>query len=274
MKKQLFLCAMLCSFFCFAQIKFDSIVTLSSKSSLIYSEFDKTTCCQSGTYSQKYQSGNLLFVSDAFKCRRYSEEKNILEVYYDGKKYFIEDNEKDKNIFLVGKDEKNLAEISIYLNSFLTKKDSITKSAKLYSIVYMDKLKKDALNNFMEETKQTIGLLDAYPVEQYSFTGAKFKIINYNKKTIKYITFNFYGKNAVDDKVGGNLSRKGIGPVEQYAEGEWSFENVWLTNIVEKLKLTSVNIIYMDGSIKNLPITPSNRIIEEDYDRLKKLLED
>lgn len=257
----------------FGQIKKDSVIFLRSNSSLIYNEIDSDRC-YTNNYNTKYKKGDMLFVTDVYDCNRYSSHKKIVEVYYDGKPRYLEYENKD-DIFLVGEKQKTVLQVQdFFKNISKADKDSLSKFSKIFSEVSMQKMKNDYLESFLSDTKYTVGIIDAYPVEQYSFTGAKFKIVNYSKKTIKYITFNFYGKNAVKDKVGGTLSRKGIGPVEQFAEGEWNFESVWLTDIIDTLKLVSVNIIYMDGSSKNLPITTNNWVLDDEYERMKTLFED
>ncbi|CAA7195295.1 hypothetical protein [Chryseobacterium potabilaquae] len=126
----------------------------------------------------------------------------------------------------------------------MEEKDSIDSWSKELSEVYMRNLENEISDKVFSKKKNGIAIISAYPTEDYSFTGAEFKILNFSKKTIKYITFYFYGKNAVKDRVGINMSRKGIGPVESLATATWSFNNVWLTDIVQTLKLISVNIIY------------------------------
>lgn len=121
-------------------------------------------------------------------------------------------------------------------------KDSADRNAKIVSGIYMQKLLKEAEQKVFSKEKFGITILKANPTEDCSMTGADFKIFNFSKKTIKYITFNFYGKNAVNDRVSSNLSRKSIGPVNHLATGVWSFHTVWLTDIVQTLKLISVNI--------------------------------
>lgn len=109
--------------------------------------------------------------------------------------------------------------------------------------------------------------------EQLLFVRVRFNVIAKSQKTIKYITFNFFGKNPVDDRVGANVSRKGIGPVESLGTGKWSFDNVWLTDVIETLKLLSVNIIYMDGTAKTIPITDKYWLDQEDLDNFNDIMD-
>ena len=117
---------------------------------------------------------------------------------------------------------------------------------------------KNIINEYISSfDKYSIGIIEAVPIINNSFRGARFRIINTSKKNIKYINFNFFGKNTVDDKVlykngSYNVIRKGIGPIETYEVAMWEFDNIWLTDIVEYLTLSSINIIYTDGTNKNI----------------------
>jgi len=255
------------------QLKIDSIVTLYSKSSLIYPTIS-SSCHTTGTYSTKYQAQNALFVSEISECKNYSNTKDIIGFYFDGKKYYMVDDAEEDNTFFSGEQRTQLSDLKSKFKKFtLAEKDSMDSWSQKLSAAYMLQLRKKALDKVFSKEKNGIAILAAHPTEDYSFTGAEFKILNFSKKTIKYITFNFYGKNAVKDRVGKNVSRKGIGPVESSATGSWSFDNVWLTDIVQTMKLISVNIIYMDGTTKSVIITDGHWLDEENLDYLDRLLE-
>lgn len=251
----------------------DSMVIMYSKNSLIYPSIS-TSCYGSGSYDSKYQDHNMLFVSEISECKSYSATKDIIGFYFDGKKYYMADEEEHNNAFFLDGHRKQFSEIkNKFANYTSSEKDSLDDWSRRLSEVYMLQLRKEASNKVFSKEKNGIAILSAHPTEQYSFTGAEFKILNFSKKTIKYITFNFYGKNAVKDRVGKNISRKGIGPVESSATGSWSFDSVWLTDIVQTMKLVSVNIIYMDGSTRAIQITDNHWLDEDDLDYLDRLLE-
>ncbi|MBV8326688.1 hypothetical protein [Chryseobacterium sp.] len=272
MKKLLFLSVIFFAHLCSCQLTRDSIIVLRSNSSLIYPSFSPS-CYRTGDYNKKYQPQDMLFVTDITECKGYSSTKDIIGFYFDGKKYYMEDNSNENEIYVKGK-QKQLADIKTKFNNLTpVEKDSLDSWSKRFSEVYMRKLKNEVYDKIFSREKNGIAIISAFPTEDYSFTGAEFKILNFSKKTIKYITFNFYGKNAVKDRVGVNISRKGIGPVESLASGTWSFDNVWLTDIVQTLKLVSVNIIYMDGSKRLVTITDKHRIDQEDLDRLNNLMD-
>lgn len=273
MKQLLLFCAVLFLHLYSSQLKMDSTVILYSKNSLIYPSMSNS-CFGNGNYSTKYEPQNMLFVAELSECKNYSSTKDIIGFYFDGKKYYMADDVDDKNSFFTGGQRKQLSDIkNRFKNYSPSEMDSIDSWSKRLSEAYMRQLRKEASDKVFNKEKNGIAILAAHPTEDYSFTGAEFKILNFSRKTIKYITFNFYGKNAVKDRVGKNVSRKGIGPVESSGTGSWSFDNVWLTDIVQTLKLISVNIIYMDGTTKIITITDNHWLDEEDLDHLDRLLE-
>lgn len=78
--------------------------------------------------------------------------------------------------------------------------------------------------------------------------GFDISIINNTNKTIKYVKFNVNAYNAVGDMVyDGYKTRKGIGPVEGYETGSWSFDNCWFYNsTINDVKIISMSVEYMD----------------------------
>lgn len=254
-------------------MKMDSTVMLYSKNSLIYPTVSNS-CYTKGDFNTKYQAQNMLFVTEISECKNYSSTKDVIGFYFDGKKYFMVDDAEDKNAFFVSGQRRQLSDLKNRFKNFSpSEMDSIDSWSKRLSEAYMHQLRKEASDKVFSKEKNGIAILAAHPTEDYSFTGADFKILNFSRKTIKYITFNFYGKNAVKDRVGKNVSRKGIGPVESSGTGSWSFDNVWLTDIVQTLKLISVNIIYIDGTTRVVTITDNHWLDEEDLDHLDRLLE-
>ncbi|WP_426473471.1 hypothetical protein [Chryseobacterium balustinum] len=56
--------------------------------------------------------------------------------------------------------------------------------------------------------------------------------------------------------------------------GSWEFETVWLTDIIDSMKLISVNIIYMDGTSKAIQITDNHWLDQDDIDNFDSLYQD
>jgi len=131
---------------------------------------------------------------------------------------------------------------------------------------------KEAVKPFDEVGKYGLGFIRYYPTGEYSSTGATFKIFNPSSKTIKYIWFTVAGENPVGDLVmngkGYYKTLKAIGPVNPDGIGEWSFDYVWLTDIVESLRISTIKIQYMDLSFKTIKYNENMYIGQASYDRL------
>lgn len=99
-------------------------------------------------------------------------------------------------------------------------------------------------------------------------TGLRFSILNLSKKPIKYVNLTLVGINAVGDTVidrmkGKTLSFKAIGPIEKNERASYSEDVMWFTTIVQRVRIDSIGIVYMDGStitIKN----PMKVVVAED----------
>lgn len=134
----------------------------------------------------------------------------------------------------------------------------------------------DALAPFDRVKKYGIGLVTFHPTEGYSSTGATFKIFNASSKTIKYIWFTVAGENAVEDLVrlsNGNYytTLKGIGPIEPSGISSWEFDYVWFTDIIEYLRLSTIKIQYMDGTIKTMKYNEGMYLGQDALDKLNNI---
>jgi hypothetical protein len=102
-----------------------------------------------------------------------------------------------------------------------------------------------------------LGVFECVAVDASEYTegtGVDMTFYNPTKKVVKYVHATVVGMNPVDDPVieGGKTSHtlKCIGPIEPGESGSYSFEYVWFTDIVERVKLTSIKVQYMDGTEK------------------------
>lgn len=161
-----------------------------------------------------------------------------------------------------------------YVNFVNIAKEKSEKALKITFFEYMDEIEK--YQNY------GLGVIYARPKIDYSISGAEFKIFNASKKTIKYITFNFYANNPVGDKVPYkkgvySISRKGIGPVEPDSTASWEFDTIWLTDVVDELITTSIIIQYMDGTTKTIKMN-DNMWMDDDLiqkiNNLNKMLDE
>jgi hypothetical protein len=94
-------------------------------------------------------------------------------------------------------------------------------------------------------------------ITQFSFSTSTYGVVdltlgiqNVGKKRIKYATFILQPYNSVDDPVEYEKSFKGIGFIEPNSDGVWNFESAWFSDVIQTLKLKSVNLVFEDGSSK------------------------
>ncbi|WP_156809740.1 hypothetical protein [Riemerella columbina] len=258
------------------QEKLDSLLYYIDNEDKIYTKVSEY--CTIDSYSKYPQPPEdaMLFISGYSSCDKYgSGTSYFLKVMYGSYEYYYPVNFNNKVYRLNG--EKTFVDYMDWYDELSEDdKELIKQEAKNLSEVLVLKEKKRLFEKLNRYENLGIAILEAVPTDNYSMTGAKFRIINFSNKTIKYITFNFYGINSVDDKVlyrrgTYNASRKGIGPVEKYDISEWSFDDVWLTDIVQTLELTSVNIQYTNGTSKTIKITKNHWLNEDIIDRYSEL---
>lgn len=258
-------------------LKSDSLSIISSfnESDTFYSGYNANLCYGNNTSTLNSFKGEMLHVTNIFKCK----EKYIVGTYLLGDYGYLVLDENSPKKFIMNDHPQPLT-IQEILPLFETISEEVKEKGRQFSerlsaytaLLLLDKLG----NQLLKYSKYSIGIIRANPTEDYSMTGAEFKIMNFSKKTIKYITFNFYGKNAVKDKVlyrqgAYSASRKGIGPVEQYETGSWSFDSVWLTDIVQSMSLTSVTIQYMDGTSRVVKVTDDMWLDQDLIDQFDKI---
>lgn len=230
------------------------------------------------------QAPNMTYVTDYVLCNNGKPEM-FFEVY-NGQQFvyvkdahvtFNEDVDRDNIKVILSRrtaDEKaflhaNIQQIVDFGTRYFVKEKEKEMSAE----------RREAMQPFFAVEKYGIGFIKYNATEGYSSTGAHFEIFNPSKKTIKYIWFTFAGENAVEDLVklqNGTYytTVKGIGPIESYGIGSWSFDYVWFTDIIQYLRLSNIKIQYMDGSLKTVKYNKDMYIGEDAYYQLEKVLND
>lgn len=249
------------SIFTFAQdLKKDSIgiaYIFDRSIDLNKTKYDTGLYCSFKDYEFLYgDNKQIMLVTDLGIC----DNEYFIKGYVYGNEFYVKQKKEDFKFRIPKLDslEYNYDEISKSLNKLSQiERIKLNNYSKYLSSLLLEREINEIGKYITSFDKNSIGIIEAVPIINYSFRGARFRIINTSKKTIKYISFNFYGKNRVDDKVlfkKGiyNITRKGIGPIETYGVGMWEFEDIWLTDIVEYLTLLSVNIMYMDGTTKTI----------------------
>lgn len=177
----------------------------------------------------------------------------------------------DANIYLTFVDSSKYVSKSI--------EDSLLEN----EIQKQDKKDRENRNKIISRLQNSgigICLIDyeAFDVSEYTEgTGFRINVFNPTKKVIKYINVSFAGLNPVNDRV---LNKYGtsyissvrcVGPIKPLESGEYKWDYIWFNDLVEKVKLISIVVEYMDGSKK--VIKDINKVeIENLSPELKSLL--
>lgn len=222
-----------------------------TKGGNVHQTISKSTHSYSGEY---LSSGNNIQIADLQKLH--------------GKNYFI--GVYANKCFYIPETDVTITETEQpKLDSLLTC-DTITRNAffnwtkQLHNYSFLTDAA-SLLDELKGHSKYGLSIVDwgVYDESEYTDgTGLRFKFYNPTKKTIKYITINFIGYNAVDDPVssyeGQTLTRKCIGPIDPSDDATYEFEYVWFTDIVEYATVKSIVVQYKDGTTKR--ITNSSKI--------------
>ena len=187
----------------------------------------------------------LLTVTDYTKCDVGSDD--FFEIYFKGSPYFV----KSENLTFLDK-EKSIEKLK-NLDS-ISKSDLKTKAKK--SSVDWYNLEMEKAKKLFEKCKSNgIAIIDYSLFDESEYTngtGYRISFFNTSKKTIKYVWLTLSGYNPVKDLVA-TKTVKCVGPIEYDTNGEYTFNYVWNTDLVETVKLANIKIQYMDGTFKTAP---------------------
>lgn len=270
----LLICFLVLSFQLEAQTK-DSIKTLVDTSFVLGYIADDTYAgdtisdyCSVG-YDKSLPSGSVVFISGVRQCKQTYSTQDFFEIYYRDKKYYIEKEKVSLDGYTFNDFTKLSTEQAVSFRE---------KSALISTTLYLKRL--NEVFAFLKSCKtKGLAIIKWRYYDESEYTeGTSFDITVYNPtgKTIKYLWFNVVGYNAVGDRVvdyrtkSSLLTRKAIGPIEKEGSGSYEFSYVWMTDIVEKVKIVSIRVQYMDGTEKIISL-PSSIMLTE---KQRKLLND
>jgi len=225
-----------------------------SKTTLIRTGF--TSCCFPDSEKNALYAGDSVIISGFTSCKKCSSDEKMCfyEIIHKDKNYFIEKNELicDADYYV----QLEKMPWSKYVN--------FQRNARNYSsnkhIEKINKLK--VIINSYKNKGLTLLYYNDYDTSDYvDGTNLTFKVYNPTNKTIKYLSFVVVGYNSVNDVVVDPIKKKsiisvrGVGPIKPKEFGDYDFDYVWHTDLVENVKITQIYITYMDGSsitIKNV----------------------
>lgn len=199
----------------------------------------------------KYVSENNLFIiyaeeTNTIQTKEYSSIYDTVQTY----KAFYQ----NKSVYVLKKDIFTDS-LSLYrLKS--TPCDTLYKRAKKSArLLYIHAL--EDLLSYLNKNKKK-GILfynyNDYKMSEYTESkGFTCKLINVSGKTIKYITFNVSGYNAVGDAVTDIKHRKviplkGIGPIPPLGISSYDFDYVWFNDLVDWASVRSIKLDFTDGT--------------------------
>lgn len=195
-------------------------------------------------------------------------EKDYYKAVLHGKSFFIECSNVD-----IDKPES----LNILLAQPQDVRDAFFDFAKIISRYHYNEERMNNLNALKKLIERGFAVIEARPYDMSEYTdgtGMKFSFFNTSDNTIKYITINFIGYNAVDDPVSSKgktlLTRRCIGPVEPFETAYYDFEYIWFTDIVNYSKIRSIVVQYKNGTSKTftgeaVKPTPYNVVNALDY---------
>ncbi len=188
--------------------------------------------------------------------------KSCFDIYYMGKQYYV-----DKDL--------------LSINGSITYEDieAMTEDDKKKFCDNAKDIEYGKVQNFVKRCTP-VGLMiykwSYYDESEYTEgTSANISVYNLNPKTIKYIWFNFIGYNPVGDKIIDPKTRssiipvRAIGPIETGKKGEYEFNYVWFTDMVETAKISSIKVLYMDGSQKIITNPDAITLSDENREMLE-----
>lgn len=242
--------------------------------------YQKVTKSTSSYYSSSYYkdfigSNKIILIAD----KKHLHGKDYYIGVYANKSFFIPTSE----IEILSEDK---AKLDTLLSCSEEIRDNYFKYSKgLGHAMYLKKIG-TALNELKGFEKYGLSIISWGVYDQSEYTdGTGFRIRFYNptKKTIKYITINLVGYNAVDDAVSSRgkytLSPKCVGPIEPDDAGSYDFEYLWFTDLVEYAKIKSIVVQYTNGTSKTISNISTiewsealyNTYFNEELDDLKEL---
>lgn len=234
--------------------------------SVLTDSFDES--CFEG--NRKYvKSDKIVLAYDIKECRAKSGSTPtfFLEIADKGKTYLIKDWQTD----IKPNERKSLSEIP-ESNKTRNRDVAVERSSQLWQKSQEELKVKLRASKVLGLTIVQASIKDES--EYTEGTGLEISVQNPTEKTIKYLTFNIVGYNAVNDPVrdgnrsGSTISVKGIGPIEPNETGKYKWKYMWYTDSVQSFKIPSIAIQYMDGSTRLLRDVSSATLSRVEYSTL------
>lgn len=111
----------------------------------------------------------------------------------------------------------------------------------------VDSLKKiDRANRARNIMKLGIGIIEYSTLIDTYQAGIKVTFYNPSSRTVKYVHFTLDALNPVKDKIG-RKTVEAIGPIESQKSATYTFDDIFISRVVDRIRPIKLEIIYMDG---------------------------
>lgn len=190
-------------------------------------------------------------------------ERRLVELKYDGQTLYTIPTELQLGVELMAELERTPPEQ--FTATIIRYREQAEAKANLERTKALSQLR-----NRLGPSPIAILKLRPYDVSEHTDgTGIEVEIANLSKKAIKYVTFHYVGLNAVGDPVRdlrGQASRslRGIGPIETGERAAYDRNYAWMTDIVESVRVSRIEIEFMDRSKTTVNRIDRIRIGEEE----------
>lgn len=103
------------------------------------------------------------------------------------------------------------------------------------------------LNVLNQRRKKGIVINNFHAIKSTYWGGCSFSITNYLDKTIKYMYLTVTGFNPVNDVIS-TQRITAVGPIAKDQESSYKFDDIFLTRVLDDVKLVSLIVQFMDGT--------------------------
>lgn len=222
----------------------DKPVVISLKQDVFVSDEFKWDCNFTETFLLNKDENIIIY--DAKKCVETS--KRYYEFLYNSKSYFIDIEKLDNNI--------------TFHDSLRFLENEKLKLLKIEAIKFdsiIQNINIEIVKEYLVKSNKPIYIFD-WGLYSDSFLpdskNIEISFLNTSKKKIKYIYVTFEPKNPVDDIVvfngRKNKTLKCVGPINPNDFGNYKFDNVWYSSVIDRVSITSLKVEYFDNTTKLL----------------------
>lgn len=165
----------------------------------------------------------------------------------------------------------------------LIKADGLSKAHFKH---YTKTLANDAYYLDLKRMTDILHSYDKYPVaitewswgkknEYSNYHGVDINLYNPTKKTIKYIYIMLKATNPVGDPINRSMQTVTcIGPIKPGQTASYSFDDVWYSNTIDKVKVANIKVLFMDKTTRHVNPAYPAIFSEEEKNVLENFISD